>query len=318
MRRGRDGQRREARRKRLIRVISVSITVAVLTIGMKLAAWLLTGSVGLLSDAAESVVNLVAAGVALIVILWSTRPADEDHTYGHEKADYLSAGLEGALILLAAVTIAYAAIERLIHPVELNSVGIGLAISAAASVLNLLAARLLIRTGEEETSLVLVADGRHLMADAITSAGVIVGVALVWLTGLERLDPVIALVVAANIIRTGTGLVSDSMSGLMDKALPEDELQKVSQVLDGFESDDIRFHALRTRRAGRRTFISIHVLVPGNWSVKQGHDLLERVEEDLRACFEQTTVFTHLEPIEDPVSFADTGLDRTSNPHTGG
>ncbi|MBX7189152.1 MAG: cation diffusion facilitator family transporter [Solirubrobacterales bacterium] len=285
---------------------------------MKLAAWLLTGSVGLLSDAAESVVNLVAAGVALIVILWSTRPADEDHTYGHEKADYLSAGLEGALILLAAVTIAYAAIERLIHPVELNSVGIGLAISAAASVLNLLAARLLIRTGEEETSLVLVADGRHLMADVITSAGVIVGVALVWLTGLERLDPVIALVVAANIIRTGTGLVSDSMSGLMDKALPEDELQKVSQVLDGFESDDIRFHALRTRRAGRRTFISIHVLVPGNWSVKQGHDLLERVEEDLRACFEQTTVFTHLEPIEDPVSFADTGLDRTSNPHTGG
>jgi len=308
----------EARRKRLIRVISVSITVAVLTIGMKLAAWLLTGSVGLLSDAAESVVNLVAAGVALIVILWSTRPADEDHTYGHEKADYLSAGLEGALILLAAVTIAYAAIERLIHPVELNSVGIGLAISAAASVLNLLAARLLIRTGEEETSLVLVADGRHLMADVITSAGVIVGVALVWLTGLERLDPVIALVVAANIIRTGTGLVSDSMSGLMDKALPKDELQKVSQVLDGFESDDIRFHALRTRRAGRRTFISIHVLVPGNWSVKQGHDLLERVEEDLRACFEQTTVFTHLEPIEDPVSFADTGLDRTSNPHTGG
>jgi cation diffusion facilitator family transporter len=308
----------EARRKRLIRVISVSITVAVLTIGMKLAAWLLTGSVGLLSDAAESVVNLVAAGVALIVILWSTRPADEDHTYGHEKADYLSAGLEGALILLAAVTIAYAAIERLIHPVELNSVGIGLAISAAASVLNLLAARLLIRTGEEETSLVLVADGRHLMADVITSAGVNVGVALVWLTGLERLDPVIALVVAANIIRTGTGLVSDSMSGLMDKALPEDELQKVSQVLDGFESDEIRFHALRTRRAGRRTFISIHVLVPGNWSVKQGHDLLERVEEDLRACFEQTTVFTHLEPIEDPVSFADTGLDRTSNPHTGG
>ena len=191
----------EARRKRLIRVISVSITVAVLTIGMKLAAWLLTGSVGLLSDAAESVVNLVAAGVALIVILWSTRPADEDHTYGHEKADYLSAGLEGALILLAAVTIAYAAIERLIHPVELNSVGIGLAISAAASVLNLLAARLLIRTGEEETSLVLVADGRHLMADVITSAGVIVGVALVWLTGLERLDPVIALVVAANIKR---------------------------------------------------------------------------------------------------------------------
>ncbi|MCB0863449.1 MAG: cation transporter [Solirubrobacterales bacterium] len=305
----------EVRRKRLIRVISVSIVVAILTISMKFIAWLLTGSVGLLSDAAESVVNLVAALVALIVILWSTRPADEDHTYGHEKADYLSAGFEGALILLAAVTIAYAAIERLVNPAELTEVGLGLAITAAASVLNLLAARLLIRTGEEETSLVLVADGRHLMADVFTSAGVIIGVGLVWATGWNTLDSIIALVVAANIVRTGVGLVSDSMSGLMDKALPEKEMAVVGRVLDGYESDDIHFHALRTRKAGRRTFISVHVLVPGDWSVKQGHDLLERFEGDLRDCFEQTTVFTHLEPIEDPISFADTGLDRTTDPH---
>lgn len=302
----------DARRRRLIRVISVSIAVALLTIGMKFAAWLLTGSVGLLSDAAESVVNLVAAGVALLVILWSTRPADEDHAYGHEKADYLSAGFEGALILLAAVTIAYAAIDRLINPVELTEVGIGLAVTAAASVLNLLTARMLVRTGEQESSVVLVADGRHLMTDVITSVGVIIGVGLVWLTGWERLDPIIALIVAANIVRTGVGLVSDSMSGLMDKALPESEISTVNGVLTRFEGEGIQFHALRTRKAGRRTFISVHVLVPGDWSVKEGHDLLERVEEDLRTPFEQATVFTHLEPIEDPLSFEDTELDRST------
>ncbi len=305
----------DRRRRRLIRVISVSIAVAVLTISMKLVAWLLTGSVGLLSDAIESVVNLVAAGVALIVILWATRPADEDHAYGHEKADYLSAGFEGALILLAAVTIAYAAIDRLINPAELTEVGVGLAVTAAASLINLLTARLLIRTGEEETSVVLVADGRHLLTDVITSAGVIAGVAMVWLTGWHALDPIIALAVAANIVRTGFGLVSDSMSGLMDKALPEEELGLVNQVLESYESRDIHFHALRTRRAGRRTFISVHVLVPGEWSVKEGHDLLEKVEQDLRKPFDHATVFTHLEPIEDPVSFQDTELDRTTDPH---
>jgi len=296
-------------------VICVSIAVAALTISMKFVAWILTGSVGLLSDAAESIVNLVAAGVALIVILWATRPADEDHTYGHQKADYLSAGFEGALILLAAVTIAYAAIERLLSPTDLTEIGIGLAVTAAASVLNLAAARLLIRTGEQESSMVLVADGRHLMTDVWTSAGVIAGVALVWVTGWETLDPIIALLVAANIVRTGVGLVSNSMSGLMDRALPDQELALVHEVLDRFSARNIQFHALRTRRAGRRTFISVHVLVPGHWSVQEGHDLAEQVESDLRAPFEQATVFTHLEPIEDPVSFADTGLDRTSDPH---
>ncbi len=304
-------QASDHRRKRLIRVISISIAVAVLTISLKFVAWLLTGSVGLLSDAAESVVNLVAAGVALVVILWATRPADEDHTYGHEKADYLSAGFEGALVLLAAVTIAYAAIERLVNPTELTEVGIGLAVSAVASLLNLLTARLLIRTGEAETSLVLVADGRHLMTDVVTSVGVIIGVGLVWLTGWQTLDPIIALAVAANIVRTGVGLVSDSMSGLMDKALPDSDLAEVSAILDRYESHGIHFHALRTRSAGRRTFISVHVLVPGDWSVKRGHDLLEEIEGELRKPFEQATVFTHLEPIEDPVSFADTELDRT-------
>jgi cation diffusion facilitator family transporter len=298
------------RRKRLIRIISVAIAVSLVTISMKTGAWLVTGSVGLLSDAIESVVNLVAALVGLVVILWSTRPPDEDHAYGHEKADYVSAGFEGALILLAAFTIAYAAIDRLINPVGLTEVGIGLAISVVATLINLGAATLLIRTGREEQSLTLEADGRHLMTDVWTTIGVVLGVALVWLTGLERLDPVIALVVAANIVRTGSSLVRDSMSGLMDKALPESELAAVQGVLDRYSEGKVEFHALRTRRSGRRSFISVHVLVPGEWSVQAGHDFAEKVEEDLREAVGQATIFTHLEPVEDPLSFADTELDR--------
>ncbi len=301
------------RRKRLITIISVAIAVSLLTISMKTVAWLLTGSVGLLSDALESVVNLVAALVGLIVILWSTRPPDEEHAYGHEKADYVSAGFEGAMILLAAFTIAYAAIDRLLNPAGLTEIGIGLTISVVASLINLGAATLLIRTGRQEQSMTLEADGRHLMTDVWTTAGVIVGVALVWLTGLERLDPVIALLVAANIVRTGSGLVRDSMSGLMDRALPAEDLAAVNAVLERYSDGSVEFHALRTRKAGRRSFITVHVLVPGEWSVQAGHDFAEKVEEDLRKAVEPATVFTHLEPIEDPISFEDTELDRTSS-----
>lgn len=307
--------RERQRRGRLIKVISISIVTAVLTIGLKFAAWLFTGSVGLLADAAESVINLVAAVVALIVILWATRPPDEDHAYGHEKADHLSAGFEGGLIVLAAVSIAYAAVNRLIHPAELEVLGVGIAISVVATGINLMTARLLIRTGREESSAVLDADGRHLMTDVWTSAGVVAGVALVWLTGWQTLDPLIALAVAANIVRTGAGLVKESLSGLMDQALPDEDLAVVNQVLDSYTTDSIGFHALRTRMAGRRSFISVHLLVPGEWTVQEGHDLAEKIEEDLRSRFDQATVFTHLEPMEDPVSFADTGLDRSRNPH---
>ena len=301
------------RRRRLIRVIGISIAAAVITISMKAVAWLMTGSVGLLADAAESIVNLVAASVGLIAILWSTRPPDEDHAYGHEKADYLSAGFEGALILLASATIAYAAIDRLINPSELADVGVGLSITLAATIVNLGAARMLGRAGREEKSLTLEADGRHLMADVWTSLGVIVGVGLAYATGWQALDPLIALVVAANILRTGAGLVSESMSGLMDRALPDHQLAAVNAVLDSHAGSSIQFHALRTRQAGRRAFVSIHVLVPGSWSVKQGHDFAEGIESELRAIFDQSTVFTHLEPVEDPVSFDDTELDRESD-----
>ncbi|MDQ2700730.1 MAG: cation diffusion facilitator family transporter [Actinomycetota bacterium] len=280
---------------------------------MKTTAWLLTGSVGLLSDAAESVVNLVAALVALIVILWSTRPPDEDHSYGHEKADYLSAGFEGALIVLAAVTIAYAAIGRLIDPSALTDVGAGLAVSLAATLVNLVVGRYLISTGRTEQSMTVEADGKHLMTDVWTSVGVVAGVALVYVTGWERLDPIIALLVAGNIIRTGISLMRGSMSGLMDKALPDEELAAVTSVLDRHASETVQFHALRTRRAGRRAFVSVHVLVPGGWTVQRGHDFAEGIEEELRGVFEQATVFTHLEPIEDPLSFDDTELDRSES-----
>ncbi len=298
------------RRRRLIRLIALSIAAAVATIALKVFAWLLTDSVGLLSDAAESVVNLVAALIALSVILWSTRPPDEEHAYGHEKADYLSAGFEGALILVAAVTIAWAAIDRLLHPTGLSDVGFGLAISVVASVINLGVARMLIGAGKEEDSLTLVADGHHLISDVWTSAGVVAGVALAWLTGWGPLDSIIALLVAAHIVRTGQSLVRESMAGLMDRALPDGQRAAIDAVLAGRRGESVEFHALRTRKAGRRSFISVHVLVPGEWTVQRGHDFVESVEGELRETVENATVFTHLEPIEDPASFADTELDR--------
>ena len=298
------------RRRRLIRLITVSIAAAIATITLKVIAWQMTGSVGLLSDAAESVVNLAAALIALSVILWSTRPPDEEHAYGHEKADYLSAGFEGALILAAAGTIAWVAIDRLINPTGLTDIGIGLTISVAASIINFGAAKMLVKAGKEEGSLTLVADGQHLMADFWTSLGVVTGVALAWLTGWGPLDSIVALLVAVHIVRTGYSLVRESMGGLMDRALPDGERAAIDAVLAGHRGESVEFHALRTRRAGRRAFISVHVLVPGGWTVQEGHDFVEEVEGELRAAVDNATVFTHLEPIEDPISFHDTGLDR--------
>jgi cation diffusion facilitator family transporter len=298
------------RQQRLLHMIYIAIAAAVVTIGLKGAAWLITGSVGLLADAAESLVNLAAAFVALIVIRWAGQPADEDHAYGHDKADYLSAGAEGTMIIVAAIVIGVSAVERLINPVALDSVGIGLAVTGVATVINLVVARTLIKVGRAETSMTLQADGRHLMTDVFTSVGVILGVALVAITGIERLDPIIALIVAVNIVATGVVLVRSALSGLLDKALEPGEIDEIEKVLDRYREQGISFHALRTRRAAHRAFISIHVLVHGDWTVKRGHDTAEQIERDLRELFEVATVFTHLEPIEDPVSFADTELDR--------
>jgi cation diffusion facilitator family transporter len=298
-------------RARLSRLLWLSVLAASATLALKTAAWLLTGSVGLLSDAAESVVNLVAVAVAMVALRWAYKPADEEHAFGHAKAEYFSAGVEGALILVAAVAIVVTAAGRLVHPEPIDDVGLGLAVSAVASAINLVVGLMLVRGGRQERSLIAEADGRHLLTDVWTSAGVIVGVAAVAITGWERLDALIALAVAVNIIVTGIGLVRRSGGGLMDRALPGPELLEVRKVLGAFEHDGIRFHALRTRQAGWRAFVSVHVLVPGGWTVQRAHDVVEQVEGRLLERLPYATVFTHLEPSEDPRSFEDTDLDRS-------
>jgi cation diffusion facilitator family transporter len=298
----------------LARLIWLSIAAAVVTIGLKLLAWAFTGSAGLLSDGLEGIVNLFAALFALIIVHWAARPADEEHAYGHEKADYLAAAVESLLILGAAATIGYLAVQRLLHPVHLSHIAIGVAVSAAASLINLVVARILIAEGKRQRSLVLEADGRHLMTDVWTSVGVIVGVLGVALTGWKQLDPLVALAVAANIVVTGILLMRRFTGGLMDRALPPNEQAIVEEVLDRFRDDNVRFHALRTRRAGRRAFISVHILVPGEWSVQHAHDVAEQVDAELRKTLQHSTVFTHVEPVEDPRSFLDAALDRQDQP----
>ena len=298
--------------RRLGRLLWLSIAAAVATISLKTVAWLLTGSVGLLSDAAESVVNLAAAVVALAALRWAAKPADEEHTYGHAKAEYFSAGIEGALIFLAAITIAVTAIDRLLHPHALSGVGIGLAISVAASLVNLAVGVVLVRAGREHRSITLEADGKHLLSDVWTSLGVVVGVAAVAISGWERLDAIVALAVAVNIVFTGAVLLRRSAAGLMDRALPDEVQGEIRDALAEFDARGIEFHALRTRQAGQRAFISLHLLVPGAWTVRQGHNVAEEVESALRRRLPYATVFTHVEPVEDQRSFDDTTLDRAS------
>ncbi len=297
-------------RHSLTRFAWLSIAAAVATITLKTLAWWITGSVGLLSDAAESVVNLAAAVLALLVLRWVESPADDEHPHGHDKAEYFAAGVEGALILLAAVVIVWTAVPRLTEPRPVEAVGVGLAIAVAASVINLVVARVLMDVGRRHRSLTLEADGRHLMTDVWTTIGVVAGVALAALTGWDRLDAVVALLVAANIVVSGTLLLRRSLAGLMDRALEPDEQNAVIGVLDGYAADGVRYHALRTRRAGRRAFITVHVLVPGGWTVKRGHDLCERLERDIVAAVPLAVAMTHLEPLEDPASYSDEDLDR--------
>jgi cation diffusion facilitator family transporter len=289
-----------------------SLVAATLTIGLKAGAYALTGSVALLSDALESVVNLVAAGIALLALWIAEQPADEDHAYGHTKVEYFSSGFEGGLILVAAGGIAYAASRRLLSPQPLEQAGLGLAVVAVAAMVNLVTAQVLFRAGRRYRSIVLDADAKHLMTDVWTSVGVIVGVGLAGLTGWRILDPLVAIAVAVHILATGISLLRGSALGLLDTALPGDARGAIIAVLERYGAEGARYHALRTRQAGRRRFVSFHVLVPGDWSVQRGHDLLERIEGDVRSALPDSTVFTHLEPIEDPVSFDDEPLDRRS------
>jgi cation diffusion facilitator family transporter len=288
----------------------LSIAAAAGTIVLKGAAWWLTGSVGLLSDALESFVNLAGAMMALAMLTIAEQPADEEHAYGHGKAEYFSSGFEGLLILLAAIAIGFSATERLLRPQPLSEVGAGLGISAAASLLNLFVARVLFAAGREHRSLTLEADARHLMTDVWTSAGVIIGVGAAALTGRMWLDPAIALLVAANIVWTGWKLIHRSTSGLMDGALSPEDHALLVDILTRYRAKGIDYHALRTRESGARRFVELHLLVPGDWSVRHGHDLAERVESDIRGALPGTTVITHVEPMEDPVSHEDITLDR--------
>jgi cation diffusion facilitator family transporter len=293
------------------RYAGLSIAAAVVTIGLKLVAYSLTGSVGLFSDAAESVVNLVAAVAALSALTVAVRPPDEEHAFGHSKAEYFSSGLESALIIIAAAWIGVTAWERLMDPQPLQNVGLGLSVTVAATAVNGGVTLALLRAGRRLRSITLRADAQHLLTDVWTSLGVVLGVVMVYLTGWLVLDPVIGLVVAANIVWTGVRLLSDTAQGLLDRALPLEDQDLIFSVLSRYESRGIRFHALRTRAAGQRRFVSMHVLVPGRWTVKRGHDLSEEIERELADALQgNTTFFIHIEPSEDPVSFEDQTLDR--------
>jgi len=291
-----------AEKKSLARYGWLSIIAAVLTIGLKSYAYWLTGSVGLLSDALESLINLVAAVIVLISLNIAARPPDESHSYGHDKIEYFSSGAEGMMILLAAFSIAYTAWERLLHPEPLQQLDVGIAISVFASLINLVVAKILITVGCSRHSITLEADGKHLMTDVWTTVGIVLGIGLIALgnrfqltldfanqlgmPGWEILDPVIAILVAINILWAGLHLLRRTISGLMDATLPEEELAEIVGVLEQFiASDQIAYHALRTRYAGARRFMSVHVLVPGQWSVKQGHDLLETIEHRIKVKF---------------------------------
>lgn len=294
----------------LTRFAWLSIAAAIATILLKGTAWWMTGSVGLLSDAIESFVNLAAAMMALWILTVAATPADDRHAFGHSKAEYFSSAFEGLLIVFAAITIIWAAVDRLWNPQPLESVGIGLAVSVVASIVNFLVARILLKVGREEHSIVLEADAHHLMTDVWTSGGVLVGVGLVWMTGWLWLDPVIAILVALNIVWTGWQLMHRSAEGLMDISLPPEKIAAIEAVLNTYREQGLDFHALRTRQAGSRAFVSLHVLVPGEWTVQQGHDWAERIERDIRKAVPRVNVITHLEPIEDPVSMLDQDLDR--------
>jgi cation diffusion facilitator family transporter len=294
----------------LTRFALLSLIAAVVTITLKLAAWYVTASVGLLSDALESVVNVVAAGATLWLLFLSAKPPDDRYAYGYSKAEYFASAFEGTLILAAAIIIAWTAVLRLLDPQPLEQIGIGVVVSLVATAVNLVVARYLLRAARRHNSIALEADAHHLMTDVWTSIGVVVAVIAVGFTQWNWLDPLIALAVAANIVFTGLSLLRRSAFGLMDEALPEERVRKIEEVLDRYRGQGIDFHAIRTRAAAGRSFVSMHVLVPGAWTVKEGHDLVERIEHEVATTSPGTTVFTHLEPREDPASYRDESLDR--------
>jgi len=296
----------------LKKFVYIAIAAAILTISLKLIAYLLTNSVGILSDALESCVNLIAALVALIMIKLAEKPPDQEHEFGHNKAEYFSSAIEGGLIVLAAFSIIWSAVPRIIRPQPLENVGVGLLVAVGASLINLAASAILVKNGKKYNSITLEADGKHLMTDVLTSGGVLLGIGLIKVTGWMRLDGIVAVGVALNIIWTGYQLLKRSALGLLDTSFPKEQMDSIKLVLEKYEQQNIQYHSLMTRQSGQRKFILLHILVPGKMDIQQGHNLAEKIENDLRGLFPntQTTVFTHLEPIEDPVSMLDINIDR--------
>jgi cation diffusion facilitator family transporter len=292
----------------------LSALAALLTIGLKTWAWALTGSVGLLSDALESLVNLAGAMLAVAMLTVAARPEDDEHPYGHDKAEYFSSGAEGALILIAAICMAFAAVRRLLAPHPLEQLGLGLAVSAAAALVNLGVALVIRRAGRRHRSVTLEANAQHLLTDVWTSVAVLIGVGAVAGTGRQWLDPVVALLVSANIMWTGTGIVRSAITGLMDSALSPAEQLALQRAIGPHVIAPVQVHALRSRQSGARRFVSLHVLVPGDWNVQRGHELLERIEADIRRSIPNASVLTHLESLDDPASWDDIQLDRGEPP----
>jgi len=288
----------------------LSIAAAISTIALKTIAYLITGSVGLLSDALESIVNLVGGIMALSMLSVAARPADKEHAFGHSKAEYFSSSIEGMLIIIAAASISYTAIQRIIFPRALEQVGLGLIVSTSASLINLGTALVLAKTAKKYDSITLKANSQHLLTDVWTSAGVIAGIGAVGLTGWNILDPLIAIAVAINIVVTGVGIIRQSIAGLMDSAWSASEQDQLERILDPFLTEGVKIHAIRTRLAGARRFVSFHVLVPGHWTVDKGHHLLEQIEAEVIRVIPNANVTTHLEPINDPASWNDVDLDR--------
>jgi cation diffusion facilitator family transporter len=287
----------------------LSIGAAIITIALKFGAYKLTGSVGLLSDAFESIVNLVAALAAFWALSYAAKPPDAEHTFGHSKAEYFSSALEGFLILIAAGSIAVAAGQRLLAPQPIEQAGLGLILALVATAINGGVAWILLRASRRLRSITLRADAHHLLTDVWTSVGVVLGIGLVSVTGWYVLDPIIALLVAANIVWTGITLLRETGSGLLDAAIPAEEQKLIEPILNTYQAQGIQFHAMRTRVAGAHRFVSFHVLVPGAWTVQRGHDLCEEIEHAIALALPGTDVTTHLEPAEDPVSWDDLKLN---------
>ncbi|HBN90552.1 MAG: cation diffusion facilitator family transporter [Rheinheimera aquimaris] len=275
-------------------LLLLSLLAALATMALKTLAWYLTGSVGFLSDAIESLVNVAGAGFALLMVSIARRPADDSHPYGHSKAEYLSAAFEGGMIFLAAVAILFTAAERLINPQPLATLGLGTALTVLASLINLGIALLLLQGGKLHHSPALEGDGKHLLTDVWTTAGVVVGVALAAMTDMHWLDPLVAIAVALHILYEGGGILYRAVNGLMDKALPDETIQQLEQSLQVFANADVQFINLRTRAAATLRFAQVDMLVPGNWSVQQAHQLADEVE--LAAQQLKIELVIHIEP----------------------